>query len=733
MCQHVARGHWMQGRGDVSVDLGHQVGRARRSLGQSRKDLVFACLSMRDQPAQPLSRVRDCFAVTRQKLREALIAQHTTGHHKRPEVAIGRRDQRRCPTQHGIARNGDPAVACRHHEGKVTCEMTGRVQGCDAPVGSAKFLAVNQRGVGFEACIQAFAPARQSVGCQASHNRRPSRLGWSEGQDGRIGCPRQSWRQGRVIAVRMGDQDMGDRRGPRSAQYRSQMCRIVRAGVDHGHAGCAQQIGVGARTGHRGRVRGQNPSHTGGDENRHACTHLRVLQHLGFLPMPPTRYAYRMGFAWLKRFMPRTLYGRAAAILVVPIFVVQFLISFEFIQRFYDDVTVRMTETMILGLFEVHRLVDTAATAEAGLLAANTIATPLGLDVSLTQTIGGPDEHRLTDLAGAVIVRTLQDELPPVAAVRVHYESSLVEIALTTQFGPLLIEVPRRRFTASNPHQLLVIIMFFTAIVTFVAYRFLRNQLRPITRLSAAAEAFGKGQAIEYNPGGATEVRAAGAAFLDMRNRIERAIEQRTLMLSGVSHDLRTPLTRLKLSLSMFDETPEVTDLLRDVSDMERLIDDFLAFARGDAMEEPVHVDPVTLAQGVVDKAARAGGDVVFQAPAKASAPIMLKPHAVERALSNLVGNALRYGNHAQVSVGGDTGQLRLIVEDDGPGIAPADRDAATRAFIRLDEARNQDRGTGVGLGLAIARDVARGHGGALELGDSASLGGLRAVLWIPR
>jgi len=440
-----------------------------------------------------------------------------------------------------------------------------------------------------------------------------------------------------------------------------------------------------------------------------------------------------MGFAWLKRYMPRTLYGRAAAIIVVPIFVVQFLISFEFIQRFYDDVTVRMTQNAILGLFEVHRLVDTAASPEAGLAAAALMAVPLGMDVSFVETMIGPDDYGLTDLAGAVIVRTLHDELPSVEAVRIQHSPNVVQIGMSSQFGPLLIEVQRRRFTASNPHQLLVIIMFFTAVVTFVAYRFLRNQLRPITRLAAAAEAFGKGQMVEYKPGGATEVRAAGAAFLDMRSRIERAIEQRTLMLSGVSHDLRTPLTRLKLSLSMLGDDEEVAQLQRDVVDMERLIDDFLAFARGDAMEEAAMVDPAELVASVTAKAAQAGGDVTYRPPDAAVAPLMLKSHAVERALSNLIGNALRYGNRAVVSFGQESGHLSVIVEDDGPGIAEQDRAAATRAFIRLDEARNQDRGTGVGLGLAIARDVARGHGGALELGESGELGGLRAVLKFPR
>ena len=220
---------------------------------------------------------------------------------------------------------------------------------------------------------------------------------------------------------------------------------------------------------------------------------------------------------------------------------------------------------------------------------------------------------------------------------------------LQTDLGPMSVSVSRRRVSASNPHQLLVWMILTSVLMTVIAYVFLRNQWRPIKRLADAAEAFGKGRSVAYRPRGALEVRSAGAAFLDMRSRIERQIEQRTLMLSGVSHDLRTPMTRLKLSLSLMPQDDEVKAALSDVADMERLVDEFLSFARGDAMETPVATDPVALVARGVDNAQRTGRPVSLKTEGRGTA--LLRPDAVMRAVENLVGNAQRYGTQCLVSV----------------------------------------------------------------------------------
>ena len=239
---------------------------------------------------------------------------------------------------------------------------------------------------------------------------------------------------------------------------------------------------------------------------------------------------------------------------------------------------------------------------------------------------------------------------------------------------------------------------------------------------------------MRYKPRGANAVRAAGAAFLDMRARIERAIETRTMMLSGISHDLRTPLTRLKLGLSMLPEDDEVEELLRDVAEMEGMVDEFLSFARGDATEELEAADPVAIAARVVENAGRGGGHVVLEDSSAGQGGLTrLRPQAVARALENLVGNGLRHGKSVRVTVQISERQGLFSVEDDGPGIPAERREAALAPFARLDDARNRDHAKGVGLGLAIAADIARSHGGSLILGQSAELGGLRAELRLAR
>jgi two-component system osmolarity sensor histidine kinase EnvZ len=239
---------------------------------------------------------------------------------------------------------------------------------------------------------------------------------------------------------------------------------------------------------------------------------------------------------------------------------------------------------------------------------------------------------------------------------------------------------------------------------------------------------------VPYTPRGATEVRAAGQAFLAMRARIERHIESRTLMLSGVSHDLRSPLTRLKLGLALLPEDDDTRALLADIADMERLLDEFLAFARGDAVEENVLADPSEVLRRVVAQRVRiAGAGGVKIGHVDGSTASMMRPDAVARALDNLIGNAQRYGSQVEVSLQVFPETLRFIIEDNGPGI-PADlRMQAAEPFSRLDAARNPNQGGGVGLGLAIATDIARSHGGELILGISAGLGGLRAELRIAR
>lgn len=439
-----------------------------------------------------------------------------------------------------------------------------------------------------------------------------------------------------------------------------------------------------------------------------------------------------MVFAWLKRFSPRGLYGRAALILILPVVTLQLVVSVVFIQRHFEGVTRQMTQS---AAREVQLVLQelVASDGEVGVSDRVTSMANL-LQIRLTVlpegTIAPPEMRRWFDLSGLAVITTFARSLPELETVQLPNDQE-VRVFVTSPLGLVELSLDRRRVSASNPHQLFVNMVFFGGLMTFIAYIYLRNQLRPITRLAEAASAFGKGRHISYKPSGAVEVRAAGNAFLDMRSRIERQIEQRTLMLSGVSHDLRTPLTRLKLGLSMLDEE-ETADLKRDVDEMQQMLDEFLNFARGISEAEPEAVDPARMLRDLVENCIREGKpvDIVML---EGRGEVMLREQAIRRAVENLINNAVRYGSRAEVSMVLREKSLLIRVEDDGPGIPPDQRGEAIKPFTRLDQSRNQNMGSGVGLGLAIATDIARAHGGILRLGHSARLGGLEADIVIGR
>ena len=441
--------------------------------------------------------------------------------------------------------------------------------------------------------------------------------------------------------------------------------------------------------------------------------------------------AYRMSFKWLKHYMPRSLYGRAALILVLPVVTLQLVISIGIVQRHFEKVTEQMTRSVSLDLQYLQNAVNASPDLTDLKAVEESIATPLGLTLTVPAT-GRPTsgERRWFDLTGGVVERTLHETMSDLGPI-VLPGTSRVELWFDSAHGPMKVEFERWRVSASNPHQLLVWLIVLGALMTLIAYFYLRNQLRPIKRLAAASTEYGRGHVVPYHPAGANEVRAAGHAFLDMRNRIERQTQTRTMMLSGVSHDLRTPLTRLRLGLGMMDED-EAAPLVRDVEDMQRLLDAFLDFARGDAQGEAEMVDPIALAATILADAERMG-QAVTAGVMEGGGEVALRPLAIRRGLENLIGNALRYANNARLTVSMTPKALVFCVEDDGPGIPAEHREDAVRPFTRLDPARNQDRGTGVGLGLAIVEDIARAHGGVLRLGDSADLGGLKAEIVLAR
>lgn len=436
----------------------------------------------------------------------------------------------------------------------------------------------------------------------------------------------------------------------------------------------------------------------------------------------------------LKSILPRGLYGRAALIVFLPVTTILLVVSLSFIQRHYDGVTRQMTGNFVL--VAEHLLDETDAAPDAA--TARAVAARLGEAFDLTATLqpdappsAEPEDLPVYDLSGRLALRELVARLPELRSVAIS--GGDVSLWLEGRHGLLELDFRLSRISARNPHQMLVLTLVIGVVMGAISFVYLKNQMRPMLRLARAAEAFGRGQTLDFRPGGATEVRAAGRAFLEMRDRIEQHIEQRTLLLSGVSHDLRTPLTRMRLALSMFEDEPEAAALLADVAEMEALIDRFLDFARTEAEEAPEETDLGALLARRVAEAARGGRAVTLDTPGPG--PVLpLRPQLMARAVDNLIGNALRYGTRAQVRLAQEGADIVISVEDDGPGIPEDQRERATRPFVRLDPARGASRGSGAGLGLAIVSEAMRRNGGRLELarGATPGFGGLLARLVLP-
>ena len=430
-------------------------------------------------------------------------------------------------------------------------------------------------------------------------------------------------------------------------------------------------------------------------------------------------------FQLFKRYLPKGLYGRAALILLLPIILLQLTVSVVFVQRHFEGVT----EQLARGITnEIGLMSDILFSKNSAFEDVETLTKALEILVEPYQ--GSLDNfeqtRRFFDLTAFIVERELFLQMD-VVGVDLP-DDYRVRILISRGNKAFVLGFSRERVSASNPHQLIVNMLIFGALFTLIAFIYLRNQLRPITRLANAAESFGLGRSVEYKPSGAVEVRAAGRAFLDMRARIERHIEQRTLLLSGVSHDLRTPLTRLRLGLAMLEHEDKEA-LEKDVTEMQALIDEFLSFTRGQG-EVEAHRERLDIWQLVDDVVRQANvhtDRLVFSRP---EAPLIMdiRPLSIRRAIDNLVSNGLRYANHVRVSGNIKQKTVQIHVEDDGPGIPEDKVKDALKPFARLDAARNQNSGTGAGLGLPIVADIAHAHGGQLVLSRSEDWGGLRAT-----
>ncbi len=431
-------------------------------------------------------------------------------------------------------------------------------------------------------------------------------------------------------------------------------------------------------------------------------------------------------FRWINSYMPKRLYYRAALILVFPVVFLQLIVSIVFIQRHFEGVTVQMTRTVAAELDLITEVIE-----RDGAVAAQQIARSLGMSMSIvSQETKFLERRRIYDLTGLVVRRELLS-LPEILNVDLP-DNRKVNARIKSGQEYFDLQFSRRRVSASNPHQLIVYLVVFGAFFTIIAFFYLRNQLRPITKLADAAEAFGLGENVPYYPSGALEVRAAGQAFLDMRERIERHLKQRTMILSGVSHDLRTPITRLKLGLSFLPKEQR-EPLEKDVEDMNLLLNEFLDFAKlENETEAPSEdTDPSILINELIESFKRVNIEIKTIGEI-GNKFIKLKPFAIKRALENLINNANRYGEKILIEKKIENNFLIFSVHDDGPGIDEANYEEVLQPFTRLDPSRNQNKGSGVGLGLPIAKQIVEDQGGILKLSKSNILSGLSAALIIP-
>lgn len=437
----------------------------------------------------------------------------------------------------------------------------------------------------------------------------------------------------------------------------------------------------------------------------------------------------------LSEALPKGLFARALLIIITPIVVLEGVIAFVFMERHWQSVTRRLSEATARNIAALIELYDAKkdVTANTRLIEMARDKLNLTMQILPPGDLPAPGPKPFFDVLDRALSKEISRQVRRPFWIDTLGEARLVEIRVKHDDAILRFIATRSQTYASNSHIFLLWMIGTSIILLTVAILFLRNQIRPILRLAEAADAFGKGRPVpdDFRPRGAREVRQASQSFIEMRDRIIQHVEQRTTMLAGVSHDLRTILTRFKLELAFLPDSAETRSLRSDVNEMQHMLEDYLAFARGDGGEEARPTNLRELLEEVYEEAQTYGTPVELKMRrSKQDLVLPLKRNAFKRAVTNLVSNAVRYGDKIIIRAATEGSWLRVEVDDNGPGIPEAERENVFRPFYRIDKSRNQDSPNS-GLGLAIARDIAKSHGGTVTLGES-SMGGLRAIISVP-
>ncbi|MFM8701936.1 MAG: ATP-binding protein [Hyphomicrobiales bacterium] len=432
----------------------------------------------------------------------------------------------------------------------------------------------------------------------------------------------------------------------------------------------------------------------------------------------------------LARRLPKGLYARALIIIIAPMVLLQSVVAYVFMERHWQLVTQRLSAAVVQDIAAIVEITEAYPQDSGYEKLTRIVDKSMNLDMEILPAGSLPEigPRPFFSILDAALTDELDRKINRQFWIDTVGSSDLIEIRIQLDWGILRIIANRSQAYASNSHIFIMWMIGTSLVLLGVAIVVLRNQIRPILALADAAKSFGKGRDIDFKPRGAREIREAGLAFIEMRRRIERAIEQRTAMLNGVSHDLRTILTRFRLSLEVIEDSTEQGALKKDVDEMSRMLEAYLAFARGEAAEQAVETDIGDMLDALKSDSERNGRKTSITLSGNPFA--IVRPDSFKRCLSNLVENAARHGNSIAITANHDDRWLLVCIDDDGPGIPVERREDVFKPFVRLDEARNIDEG-GSGLGLAIARDIARSHGGDVLLSDSP-LGGLRAIVRVP-
>ena len=426
-----------------------------------------------------------------------------------------------------------------------------------------------------------------------------------------------------------------------------------------------------------------------------------------------------------KDILPKGLYSRSLLIIIVPVVVLQGILTFVFLDRHWQLVTRKLSSAVAS---EIATFVD--------------VAPSLGLNkvVELSKKFYDaevnyiPNQKLINNIPKPInlVENTLSKELSKIMTdnfwVDAHTYEKRVIVQIEEKEGIYEFTIPRRNVYATNSHIFLVWMVISSLLLVSVAVIFMRQQIKPIEKLSKAAQQFGLGKKMEnFKPSGATEVRRAAEAYLKMQERIERFIEQRTLMLAGVSHDLRTPLTRLKLQLEMLSDDKTNIELLSDVNEMQKMLENYLDFAEDVTREKAIKTDLKQMIKEIINSESIENKVIEFNV--KNDKPIFFECRAIamKRCITNLLNNACSYGDDIRVALEKKKDVIDISIEDNGPGIDKTDYDKAIKPFIRLDSSRNQNI-PGSGLGLSISQDITSNHGGKLIMSRS-NLGGLKVQL----